>query len=165
LKDYMRGSQRLKEFLEEVEGLRLTVYKDSGGFKTIGIGHLLIRSEIMSGKIETSEETIRYQDRITKEQARDILDDDLRDAEAHVNESVKVVLSQNQFDALVSFCFNVGGTAFASSTLVRQLNEWPGLGFDLVPFQLRRWNRIGEKISNGLKNRREKEVALWEGRY
>ena len=71
---------------------------------------------------------------------------------------VKVPLNQNQFDALVSFVFNVGNNAFRDSTLVKVLNAGH---FDQVPTQLRRWIRDNGKIVKGLINRREKEIALW----
>ena len=99
---------------------------------------------------------------ITQDQALDLLEQDLRIAERAVNDSVKVPLNQNQFDALVSFVFNVGTGAFRNSTLLRMLNEGQ---YDQVPNQMRRWNRSGNRIVNGLINRREKEIKLWNGLF
>jgi lysozyme len=67
-------------------------------------------------------------------------------------------LNQNQFDALVSFAFNVGDGAFRSSTLLRLLNQGQ---YDQVPAQLRRWNMDNGHVVQGLINRRNKEIALW----
>ena len=84
---------------------------------------------------------------------------DLERFEAAVNDGVQVALNQNQFDALVSFAFNVGRQGFKSSTLLKKLNQ--GL-YDEVPAQLRRWNKTGGNVIQGLVNRREKEIALWQ---
>jgi lysozyme len=75
-----------------------------------------------------------------------------------VNESVTVPLNQNQFDALVSFSFNVGDNAFRGSTLLKLLNQGQ---YDQVPAQLRRWVRDNGHVVQGLINRREKEIVLW----
>jgi lysozyme len=155
----MTASEKLKNLLaDDWEKCILSVYRDSGGKPTIGVGHLLTKSELSSGKIYTDNETIRYHDGISKEQAMEILDDDLEEVEHHINLLVMVPLSQNQFDALVAFVFNIGGTAFAGSTLLRRLNA--GL-YDEVPPQLRRWIHDDGLIVTGLINRREKEIALW----
>jgi lysozyme len=67
-------------------------------------------------------------------------------------------LTQNQFDALVSFAFNVGVAAFLESTLLRLLN---GKAYDMVPDQLKRWSRDNGHIVPGLTHRRQKEIDLW----
>ena len=66
---------------------------------------------------------MRYGTGLTKNQILDLLGQDLEVAEGVVNDSAEVDLSQNQFDALVSFCFNVGAGAFQNSTLLRLLNQ------------------------------------------
>jgi len=160
----MRSSDNLKKLLSAWEGCKLHAHYDAGGLLTIGIGHLLTKSELTSGKIQTSEDdNIRWQDGITEIQALEILSDDLRDAEADVNELVRVGLKQNQFDALVSFVFNVGGQAFANSTLLRMLNTAPNFDYSFVPVQLRRWNKVNGQTVKGLISRREKEISLWSG--
>jgi len=88
------------------------------------------------------------------------LSQDVRPAEQTVNNGVKVALNQNQFDALVSFTFNVGGASFNGSTLLKVLNQGQ---YAQVPDQLRRWNKAGGKVVQGLVNRRENEVKLWNG--
>lgn len=140
------------------EGLELNEYLDSGGAATIGVGHLMTRSERMSGKIIIKGKVVVYRKGLTTEQCWDLLDQDLDSAENTVNNLVKIGLNQNQFDALVSFAFNVGDTAFRTSTLLKVLNAG---NFDQVPAQLRRWIRDNGKIVKGLINRREKEITLW----
>lgn len=75
-----------------------------------------------------------------------------------VNTSVTVPLSQNQFDALVSFAFNVGATAFQGSTLLSVLNQG---NYDDVPSQMLRWNRAGGRVLRGLTRRRTAEGELF----
>lgn len=87
---------------------------------------------------------------------------DLAPFEDAVDSLVKVPLSDNQFAALVSFCFNVGIGAFKGSTLLKRLNKGK---YDAVPYELLKWTKTtvnGVKIdSQGLRNRRNKEIGLW----
>lgn len=154
----MQVGQEGKKLFKEWEGMETHVYLDSGGAPTIGIGHLLTRSERTSGKIIVQGQAINYQNGLTEQQCWDLLDQDLDDAERAVNEAIKVPLNQNQFDALVSFTFNIGAGAFRSSTLLKLLNQGQ---YDQVPAQLRRWVRDNGKVVQGLVNRREKEIVLW----
>jgi lysozyme len=154
----MQVGQSGKKLFQEWEGLELNEYLDSGGAPTIGVGHLMTRSERMSGKIIINGKGVVYRKGLTVQQCWDLLDQDLDSAEACVNSLVKVPLNQNQFDALVSFVFNVGNNAFRDSTLLKVLNAGH---FDQVPTQLRRWIRDNGKIVKGLINRREKEISLW----
>ncbi len=154
----MQMSSHGRNLLEEWEGVRLKVYKDSAGLPTIGVGHLLTKSELTSGKIYIHEEPVKYSLGLTREQADLLLEKDLFPAESTVNAFVKVKLNQNQFDALVSFVFNVGGGAFKNSTLLKVLNAG---AYDQVPAQLRRWDKAGGRVVPGLKVRREAEIKLW----
>ena len=154
----MQVGQSGRALFQEWEGLDLNEYLDSGGAPTIGIGHLMTRSERMSGKIIIKGKPVVYRKGLTVQQCWDLLDQDLDPAEAAVNGGVRVALNQNQFDALVSFAFNVGGSAFASSTLLKVLNAGH---HDQVPAQLLRWVRDKGKIVKGLVNRRNKEIELW----
>jgi lysozyme len=133
-------------------------YLDSGGAPTIGIGHLLTRSERTSGKIVIGGQSFDYRDGLTEQQCWDLLDQDLDGAESAVNGAVTVPLNQNQFDALVSFTFNVGDGAFRGSTLLKLLNQGR---YAEVPTQLRRWVRDNGHVVQGVINRREKEIVLW----
>jgi lysozyme len=154
----MQMSERGKALLAEWEGVELKIYKDSANLPTIGVGHLLTRDELTSGKILIRGETIKYAAGVTRQQAIDLLDQDLGKFEDIVNTSVNIDLAQNQFDALVAFAFNVGANAFKSSTLLKCLNKGQ---YREVPDQLRRWCFAGGQKVQGLANRREKEIQLW----
>lgn len=147
-----------KNLFKEWEGLVTHAYLDLGGEQTIGIGHLLTRSERTSGKIIIRGQAVNYQNGLAEQQCWDLLDQDLDQAEKAVNDAVTVSLNQNQFDALVSFVFNVGTGAFHGSTLLKLLNQGQ---YNQVPAQLRRWIRDNGKVVQGLVNRREKEIVLW----
>lgn len=154
----MKTGQSGKQLFKEWEGLETHVYPDSGGEPTIGIGHLITRDERRSGKIRIGDAFVDYRYGLTEEQCWELLEQDLAIAEKAVNGAVKVSLNQNQFDALVSFAFNVGAYAFSGSTLVKLLNQGE---YDQVHAQLRRWVKDNGKVVQGLVNRREKEIALW----
>src|SRR5436853_7015410 len=156
----MQMSPHGLELLEQWEGFKTTVYKDSAGLPTIGVGHLLTKSELSSGKITINGVPVKYGDGLTEQQVTDLLAQDVQPAAAAVNNNVKVPLNQNQFDALVSFTFNVGGGAFTSSTLLKVLNQGQ---YDQVPTQLLRWTRAGGQVVQGLVNRRNNEIKLWNG--
>ena len=151
-------TQRGLEAIIRHEGLVLTPYKDVAGFLTIGVGHLLTRSELSSGKIVIAGEPVKWGKGITKEQAMALLRQDLRKAEQVVEQDDGRSLTDGQFDSLVSFVFNVGVGAYQNSTLRRKL-----LNGDLyaVPEQMLRWDRAGGIRVAGLARRREAEAALW----
>ena len=89
-----------------------------------------------------------------------ILVEDLEEFEKYVNDLVDIPLAQNQFDALVAWTFNLGPTNLKSSTLLAKLNE---NDVNDVPFQIRRWNKAGGNVLDGLVRRREAEALLWLG--
>jgi lysozyme len=156
----MRMSEHGRELLTEWESTRHDVYNDPAGLPTIGVGHLLTKDELTSGKILILGEAIKYGYGLTNLQIDRLLTQDLAGAEGAVNAGVTVALNQNQFDALVSFTFNIGRQAFYTSTLRKLLNEGR---YARVNDQLRRWNRSGGRIVQGLINRRENEIKLFEG--
>lgn len=156
----MQMSEHGLELLKQWEGFELKVYKDSAGLPTIGVGHLITKSEQASGNILIAGVPVPYAGGLTDQQALDLLSQDVQPAEQAVNNGVKVALAQNQFDALVSFTFNVGVGSFNGSTLLKVLNQG---NYTQVPDQLRRWNKAGGKVVQGLVNRRENEVKLWNG--
>jgi lysozyme len=133
-----------KQAIKTAEGLRLTAYKDGGGVWTIGYGHT--GADVREGLT------------IPLSEAERLLTRDLRVAENHVNGAVQVKLTQNQFDALVSFVYNVGGDAFRKSTLLKKLNAGDYLG---AADQFPRWNKDNGKVVDGLTNRRREERALF----
>lgn len=156
----MTMSERGRELLSQWEGVEKEMYKDSAGLPTIGVGHLLTQDELSSESIEISGVSVPYADGLTDQQVLDLLSQDLSRFEKAVNETITVSLSQNQFDALVSFSFNVGVNAFRESTLVKMLNQGQ---YEEVPDQLRRWVKSGGKKVQGLVNRRENEIKRWNG--
>lgn len=121
----------------------LKAYLDGGGVPTIGYGHT---KGVHIGMTATAA------------QCESWLKNDCAIAVACINECVKVHLTQNQFDALVCFAFNVGNGAFKDSTLLKKLNA---LDYDGVPAQLSRWNKDNGHVVDGLTNRRNAEIALW----
>ena len=133
------------DLVKRSEGFRSHTYLDVNGFPTIGYGHRILPSESFPGPIAET-------------QANNLLASDLRVAEQDVVRLVKVPLTQGQFDALVDFCFNLGGERLASSTLLKVLNG--GRYQDAVE-QLLRWDLAGGQVNAGLKARRQAECALW----
>lgn len=105
------------------EGIRLKAYKDTKGIWTIGIGHT--GPDVYEGL------------EIGELHAYDLFRKDIKWAEEAVNKGVQVPLSQNQFDALVSFTFNVGASAFNKSTLRKVLNME---NYDEAARQFDRWH-------------------------
>jgi lysozyme len=140
----MKTSSTGRAFIREAEGERLTTYRCSADVPTIGVGHT--GSDVKMGMT------------ITKAQSDALLIADLARFEKAVAAAIKVPLTQNQFDALVSLAFNIGSGAFAKSTLVRLLN---GGHYDQVPAQLARWNKLDGRPNEGLTARRVREAALF----
>jgi len=140
------------------EGSVATMYRDSAGLPTIGVGHLLTKDELSSGKL-TALGVDWHQD-LTPRQITELLQEDTSAAARAVSVGVKVTLSQNQFDALCSFCFNVGTAAFLGSTLLKVLNAGD---YASVPVQMQRWIYAGGQVSPILEERRRSEVAQWLG--
>lgn len=130
--------------LQASEGLRLTSYQDSVGVWTIGWGHT--GREVKAGQS------------ITKEQAVSLLEADLGKFERGVEAAVKAPLTQNQFDALVCFTYNVGLGAFGDSTLLKLLNQKNYAG---AADQFPRWNKAGGVVLPGLTKRRIAERQLF----
>ncbi|HTG15306.1 MAG TPA: lysozyme [Blastocatellia bacterium] len=156
----MQMSENGLELLKQWEGFKLNVYNDSAGLPTIGVGHLITQPERNSGNIVINGVAVKYAGGLTDQQVVDLLSQDVQPAEQSVNNGVKVPLNQNQFDALVSFTFNVGGGAFAGSTLLKVLNQKQ---YTEVPNQLLRWTKSGGNVVQGLVNRRQNEIKLWNG--
>lgn len=142
----MKTSQRGIDLIKQFEGLFLKDYDDGVGVRTIGYGHTSVAGPPRVTRGMT----------ITKEQAEDILRDDLAKVEADVSRLVTVPLTQNQFDALVSFHFNTGG--LGRSTALKRLNECK---YEAVPDLLKLWNKGGGKVMPGLVRRRSAEAALF----
>jgi lysozyme len=89
-----------------------------------------------------------------------MLVEELNEYEGYINDMVTTPLSQNQFDALVSWVYNLGGGNLKASTLLKVLNSGD---FNGVPAQLMRWNKAGGKVLEGLTRRRQAEADLFSG--
>ncbi len=146
----MKVSKAGIDLVKEAEGLRLDKYFDSAGFPTIGYGHLIGNTEDL--------EVISASD------AEDLLVKDLKSAEICVNLMVKTKLTQNQFDALVSFVFNIGCTKFKTSTMLKFINQGK---FIEAANEFKRWNKMFDTHNKqykevlGLTKRREREKILF----
>jgi len=134
------------ELVKKFEGFSSTPYKDVGGRLTIGYGHLIKKGENFS--------------RITFKEAEDLLRKDLKEAEDAVTKNVTVSLLQHQYDALVSFVYNLGGRRLASSTLLKKLNSGDVKG---AANELPRWCNDSGKPVEGLRQRRLYEQNLFLG--
>ena len=130
------------DFITKEEGFRNKAYKDSKGLLTIGVGHL----------IKTDEEHL-LNETLTDEQVKELLKSDLKWCSEAVESSVRVPLTQNQYDALYSLCFNIGETNFRKSTVVKKINENDLKG---AADAILMWNKPAV-----LQKRRERERALF----
>ena len=142
--DIMAIAESTLSFITKEEGFKNTAYKDSKGLLTIGVGHLIKADE---QHLNTAT--------LTDEQVKELLKSDLKWCSEAVETSVKVPLTQNQFDALYSLCFNIGETNFKKSTVVRKLNEGDYQG---AADAILMWNKPAV-----LQKRRERERALFLG--
>lgn len=139
----MKIGQKGLDLIKSFEGLRLTAYRDAVGILTIGYGHT---GDVRVGQV------------ITNNQANELLIKDIGWAEKAVNRLTQVPLSQGQFDALVSFVFNLGENNFRKSTLLKKLNA---CDFDGASNEFIKWNRAGGQVLNGLTKRRTAEKDLF----
>jgi lysozyme len=140
--DIMAIAESTLSFITHEEGFRNKAYKDSKGLLTIGVGHLIKESEphLVNATL-------------TDEQVKELLRSDLKWCSEAVETSVKVPLTQKQFDALYSLCFNIGEGAFKKSTVVRRLNENDYKG---AADAIEMWNKPAVLIP-----RRKREKALF----
>ena len=144
----MQTSEKGIALIKQFEGCKLTAYQDSVGVWTIGYGW----TQPVDGKL------IRSGMSIKQETAERLLKTGLVSYESDVSRLVKVALTQGQFDALVSFTYNLGARSLSTSTLLRKLNagDYSGAADEFL-----RWNKAGGKVLNGLTRRREAERALF----
>ncbi len=148
----MKASILAVNLLKELEGWRDKPYKDSAGLCTIGYGHLIEAGEFCP-------------DQITLEQGEKYLRDDIAEAERIVRSTVKVPLTQSQFDSLISFTFNIGAGAWAISDTLKILNDGE---HHRMPARFLMWVKVTKNgvkvVEEGLINRRLREVDLWRGK-
>lgn len=149
----MEISQICLDLIKKWEGFRANAYLDPVGIPTIGYGTIRYPNG----------QPVELGDIVTEAEAEDLLKLEADDFAELVTKKVTVGLNQNQFDALVSFCYNVGGGAFQGSTLLKKLNSGDFTG---AAEQFLVWNKAtknGVKIVlEGLTNRRREEKALFE---
>lgn len=147
----MKASDSIKNFIKEREGLRYGAYKDSAGVWTIGYGHT--GADVKEGM------------RITRAEADRLFDLDFSRFERGLNDMLEVdgikELSQGQFDALLSFAYNLGLAKLRGSTLWRKAKANPN--DPTIPDEFKRWVYAGGIKLLGLENRRAAEAAMWKG--
>ena len=131
-------------FITKEEGLRNKAYKDSKGLWTIGVGHLI-----------KPDEQHLLTATLTDEQVEELLQSDLKWCQDAVDNHVKVPLTQNQYGALYSLCFNIGETNFKKSTVLKKINQNDLKG---AADAILMWNKPAVLI-----NRRKRERELFLG--
>ena len=142
----MKTSAEGLALIKKFEGLELTAYKCAAGVWTIGYGHT---KDVQEG------------DEWSEAHADHMLEVELEEFEEYINDNVTVALSQNQFDALVSWVYNLGPANLKASTMLKVLNSGD---YEGVPAQIQRWNKAGGKVLEGLIRRRKAEALLFVGR-
>jgi len=136
-----KGLDHIRKF----EGFRACPYQDAAGVWTIGCGH-------------TGPDVGRDSLCISETEAENLLREDVRSAEGAVNRHVNVPLSQDQFDALVSFTYNLGGGALERSTLLDKINA---RDYEGAAQEFPRWVYAGGRKLDGLVRRRKAEERLF----
>jgi lysozyme len=145
----MKASKECLKMLAHHEGVRQKPYKCPAGLWTVGVGHLI-------GDGKTLPDS--WNKTFTLDEVYDILAKDVARFERGVNKYITVPLRQNEFDALVSFSFNLGLGVLQRSTLRQALNRGDKEG---AIASLLKYNKAGGKVLKGLDNRRKDEAALF----
>ena len=141
----MRTSPKGISLIKSFEGLRLKSYQDSVGVWTIGYGATRGIGPGMT---------------VSSEQAERMLMNDIARFEPELDKLAKVPLNRNQWDALMSFVYNLGSASLGSSTLLKLLNAKDYTG---AADQFPRWNKAGGQVLAGLTKRRAAERAMFLG--
>lgn len=144
----MKASNEIKELIKSWEGCRLTAYRCPAGVLTIGYGH-------------TGADVIPNL-RISQDRAAELFEADLARFEAELNRWMvidRATLDQRQYDAVLSFAYNVGTTALRRSTLWKKVCANPA--DPAIPAEFRKWVHAGGKVMPGLVKRREREAAIF----
>lgn len=145
----MSVNQATIDLIKRFEGCKLTAYQDIVGIYTIGFGTTAMADlGITPAKGMT----------ITQERAEDLLRQGVDKFAATVDALVTANVNANQFGACVSLAYNIGPTAFAKSTVLRELNAG---NYDKAALSFQMWNKAGGKVVKGLINRRNDEVTLF----
>lgn len=139
----MTTSEKGRNLIKEFEGLKLSAYRCPAGVPTIGWGHTA---------------GVRMGMTITEAQAEKYLTEDIRPLEKYINQ-LGINLRQGQFDALVSWLFNLGTGNFSKSTLRKKILA--GADDEEIADEFRKWVKSGKRVLSGLVRRRDAEVKLW----
>ena len=142
----MKISQEGLSLIKKFEGCELEAYRCAANVLTIGYGSI---------------KGVKEGDTITQEEADSLLLHEMDEYEGYINDMVNADLKQNQFDAMVSWVFNLGPSNLQASTLLKVLNS---KDYEGVPSQIKRWNKAGGQVKQGLIRRREAEALLFEGK-
>lgn len=145
----MKISQKGIDLIKSFEGFRQKMYLDSAGLPTIGYGTLID---------EDSEQWLKTAT-ITKDEGERILVKEMSNMEARMAKIIKSNLSQNQYDALCSFCYNLGVSALRRSTLLILINTNPN--DPVIRIEFCKWVNVNGEKSAGLYSRRVKESDLY----
>ena len=145
----MKTSQKGIELIKQFEGFRLKGYLDSVNIPTIGYGTT----------VYPNGEKVKLSDVISKEKAEEYLINDIRKFEDFVNRWVLSNITQNQFDALVSFTYNLGPSNLQKSTLLKKVNKNPN--DPSISKEFSKWVNAGGNKIQGLVNRRDAEAKLY----
>ena len=148
----MKISKNGLEFIKKKEAFRANPYYDSVGVATIGYG----ATKYPNGtKVKISDSAISesYASQMLLKMIQD-------EYQKPVQNLVESDINQNQFDALVSFTYNVGVGGFSDSTLLKVVNRDPN-DYEAIKYQFSRWNKGGGKVLQGLINRRNSEIDLY----
>ena len=138
------------DLIKQFEGLRLKPYLDSVGVPTIGWGTI----RYPNGSIVGINDRV-----ITEAEAESFLQNDVKRFELDVDAMATDVLTQNQFDALVSFTYNLGAGALKGSTLLKKVNVNPN--DPTIRMEFVKWVYAGGEVLEGLKKRRIMEADLY----
>ena len=141
----MNISKEGLSLIKKFEGCELEAYLCTAGVWTIGYGHT---------------KDVKEGDKINKDEADYLLQEEMIEYESYINDFVEVPLEQNQFDALCSWVYNLGPTNLKNSTMLRVLNEEK---YADVPQEIKRWNKAGGEVLDGLIKRREAEAKMFAG--
>jgi len=142
----MNISQEGLSLIKKFEGCELEAYKCAAGVWTIGYG---------------STKGVKEGDTLTQEEADELLLHEMDEYKGYIKDNVTSDLDQNQFDALVSWVFNLGPSNLKASTMLKVINAGD---MKEVPAQIKRWNKANGKTLQGLIRRREAEALLFEGK-
>ena len=130
--------------IKKFEGCELEAYLDAVNIPTIAYGRT---------------KNVKMGDSCTQKQAEAWIEEEMQEYEGYINDMVKVELSQFQFDALVAWVYNLGPTNLRNSTLLKVLNKGK---YNDVPAQIKRWNKAGGNVLDGLTRRREAEALPFQ---